>query len=356
MEAGVNDAPAPMAHGQGGSSPCMPSQQEALAVRLTAPRPRSPAGTARVWRHRSGDDDDQPPATRSRRRRRRRPARPCSCLALALAVASGPGAGGGVRRGRLVPWFRGHQRLADHRRPDGAAGPAPALCRLRLRPGHHGRAGRGAQAGRGGRGPGRGPGAAGVAAPAATAARGGVVGGLGLLGLYSAGNLVITVGTVSGLLAPSAAWTAAGGVTARAILYVGFFLAGAALFGVLAVWFHRRHQLRWTSAVAGLAGAPLLLAVAPRDPRPLGPAAHLIGCVSGRRRRGASRRVAAPRSTTPWVAGQRWPCGRLVPWSERSWRAPCLGGYRDAPAAPGKDLGAGWQPPERGAASVDGAA
>ncbi|HET7519046.1 MAG TPA: hypothetical protein VFN05_15435, partial [Actinomycetes bacterium] len=84
-------------------------------------------------------------------------------------------------------------------------------------------------------------------------------GAFGLLALYSAGNLVITVGTVSGLLAPSAAWTAAGGVTARAVLYVLFFLVGAALFGVLAVWFHRRHHLRWTSAVAGLAGAPLLL-------------------------------------------------------------------------------------------------
>jgi hypothetical protein len=81
----------------------------------------------------------------------------------------------------------------------------------------------------------------------------------GLLGLYSAGNLAITAGTVSGLMAPSAAWTAAGGVTAKAIGYVLFFLAGAALFGVLAVWFHRRHHLRWTSVVAGLAGAPLLL-------------------------------------------------------------------------------------------------
>jgi hypothetical protein len=84
-------------------------------------------------------------------------------------------------------------------------------------------------------------------------------GAFGLLGLYSAGNLVITVGTVTGLLAPSAAWTAAGGVTAKAVGYVLFFLVGAALFGVLAVWFHRRHQLRWTAAVAGLAGAPLLL-------------------------------------------------------------------------------------------------
>jgi hypothetical protein len=40
-----------------------------------------------------------------------------------------------------------------------------------------------------------------------------------------------------------------------------FFLAGSALFGVLAVWFHRRHHLRWTSVAAGLAGAPLLLAL-----------------------------------------------------------------------------------------------
>jgi hypothetical protein len=92
-------------------------------------------------------------------------------------------------------------------------------------------------------------------------------GAFGLLGLYSAGNLVIAVGTVSGLLAPSAAWTAAGGVTPKAIGYVLFFLVGAALFGVLAVWFHRRHRLGWTVALAGLVGAPLLLglllAVAP---------------------------------------------------------------------------------------------
>jgi hypothetical protein len=43
-------------------------------------------------------------------------------------------------------------------------------------------------------------------------------GAFGLLALYSAGNLFITAGTVGGLLAPSAAWTAAGGVTPRAVL------------------------------------------------------------------------------------------------------------------------------------------
>lgn len=87
------------------------------------------------------------------------------------------------------------------------------------------------------------------------------MGSLRLLALYSAGNLFITAGTEGGLLAPSAAWTAAGGVTGKAVLYVLFFLAGAALFGVLAVWFHRRHRLPWPAAAAGLAGAPLLLAL-----------------------------------------------------------------------------------------------
>ena len=106
-------------------------------------------------------------------------------------------------------------------------------------------------------------------------------GAFGLLALYSAGNLAITVGTVSGLLAPSAAWTAAGGVTPRAVLYVLFFLVGAALFGVLAVWFHRRHQLRWTTAVTGLVGAPLLLGlllvVIPAILGRWGPAARVSG-------------------------------------------------------------------------------
>ena len=60
-------------------------------------------------------------------------------------------------------------------------------------------------------------------------------------------------------------------MTPRATGYVLFFLAGTALFGTLAVWFHRRHRLRWTSAVAGLAGAPLLLGLL------LGAAPALLG-------------------------------------------------------------------------------
>ena len=80
-----------------------------------------------------------------------------------------------------------------------------------------------------------------------------------LLALYSAGNLVITVATVSGLVEPSAAWTAAGGVTAKAVLYVLFFLIGAAVFGVLAFSFHRRRRPPGGVIVVGLIGAPVVL-------------------------------------------------------------------------------------------------
>lgn len=85
-------------------------------------------------------------------------------------------------------------------------------------------------------------------------------GAASLLALYSVGNLGITLGTVLGLVEPSAAWTAAGGVTARAIAYVVFFVAGAAMFTVLAVSYQRRHRPRWTAAAAGIVGAPVLLA------------------------------------------------------------------------------------------------
>lgn len=92
-------------------------------------------------------------------------------------------------------------------------------------------------------------------------------GGFGLLGLYSAGNVVLTVGTVSGLLEPSTAWTAAGGVTPHAVLYVLFFLAGTAMFGTLAISYRRRHPVHRGWIAAGLLGAPpalaALLVVAP---------------------------------------------------------------------------------------------
>jgi hypothetical protein len=36
------------------------------------------------------------------------------------------------------------------------------------------------------------------------------------------------------------------------VLYVLFFLAGAAMFGVLATWYHRRHHTRWRSVAIGI--------------------------------------------------------------------------------------------------------
>ena len=79
------------------------------------------------------------------------------------------------------------------------------------------------------------------------------------LALYSAGNLIITFGTVTGLLEPTAAWESAGGVTVRAAAYVLFFLVGAAMFAVLTVSYHRRHRLHWTAVAAGFIGPPVLL-------------------------------------------------------------------------------------------------
>jgi hypothetical protein len=82
-------------------------------------------------------------------------------------------------------------------------------------------------------------------------------------------------------------------MTAKAILYVLVFLAGSALFGLLAVWFHRCHHLRWTSAVAGLAGAPLLLglilAAAPAIFGQWGLLPHLTGLRVGPTSRSATR-------------------------------------------------------------------
>jgi hypothetical protein len=79
------------------------------------------------------------------------------------------------------------------------------------------------------------------------------------LGLYSAGSLTIAIGTVTGLVEPSAAWEAAGGVTPRSIAYVLFFLVGAGMAAALATSFHRRHRLGWKVVATGAAVAPLLL-------------------------------------------------------------------------------------------------
>lgn len=89
----------------------------------------------------------------------------------------------------------------------------------------------------------------------------GLWGAFAVLSVYSAGNIVLTVGNATGLLEPSAAWESAGGVTPRAVAYMLFFLIGATLFGILAVSFHRRHRTPWRAAVVGVLGAPVLLSI-----------------------------------------------------------------------------------------------
>jgi len=63
------------------------------------------------------------------------------------------------------------------------------------------------------------------------------------------------------MLEPSAAWKAAGGVTSKSLLYALFCVAGATMFGALAIGFHRRNRLPRSPVIAGLVGAPMLLAL-----------------------------------------------------------------------------------------------
>ena len=87
----------------------------------------------------------------------------------------------------------------------------------------------------------------------------GLWGAFGLVGLYAVGGVFIAVGTVGGVLQPSEAWIAAGGVTERSALYLLFVSVGAAAYGGLAISFHRRYHQPWKVAAEGLVGAPLLL-------------------------------------------------------------------------------------------------
>ena len=84
-------------------------------------------------------------------------------------------------------------------------------------------------------------------------------GAASLLVLYSLGNIAITAATLSGLVEPSAAWEAAGGVTGRSLTYLVFFLAAAPLFTALALFYQRRLRPPRSALVVGIVGAPLLL-------------------------------------------------------------------------------------------------
>lgn len=70
-------------------------------------------------------------------------------------------------------------------------------------------------------------------------------------------NLVITVGTVSGLLEPTAAWKSAGGsLSERSSTWCSSWCA---LSAVLTTSHHRRHRPHWTTLVVGSIVPPVLL-------------------------------------------------------------------------------------------------
>lgn len=77
-------------------------------------------------------------------------------------------------------------------------------------------------------------------------------GAFALLALYSAGSLV-----QAGFLLI----TDPQRITVPSLIYVGFFLAGAVAFGVLAVSLYRRSGRDRRLVVTGLVGAPILLAL-----------------------------------------------------------------------------------------------
>lgn len=80
-----------------------------------------------------------------------------------------------------------------------------------------------------------------------------VWGAFATLGLYVAGSVVEAVGMLTGLVGSPDDIDAAG------VAYVSLFLVAAIGFGVLAVSYSRRHQVRKSRAVLGVLGAPLLL-------------------------------------------------------------------------------------------------
>jgi hypothetical protein len=77
-----------------------------------------------------------------------------------------------------------------------------------------------------------------------------VWGAFALLGLYSAGSVV----ELAGMLVSDP-----GEIGLAGLAYIGFFLAGAAGYGALAMSYSRRTHARRSHAVLGVLGAPLVL-------------------------------------------------------------------------------------------------
>jgi hypothetical protein len=80
-------------------------------------------------------------------------------------------------------------------------------------------------------------------------------GAAALLVLYSAGNLVQLAGMLTGVMGSRE------DITLLGLGYVAFFMLGAVGYGMLAVSFSRRYTLTKPTAILGVLGAPLFLAV-----------------------------------------------------------------------------------------------
>jgi hypothetical protein len=78
-------------------------------------------------------------------------------------------------------------------------------------------------------------------------------GATALLGLYSLGNVLETVGMATGLTG------SADQITVRSLGYVLFFLLAATGFGTLTVSFSRRYDVGRRAMFLGMLGAPVLL-------------------------------------------------------------------------------------------------
>ncbi|MGW5360760.1 hypothetical protein [Actinopolymorpha pittospori] len=78
-------------------------------------------------------------------------------------------------------------------------------------------------------------------------------GAFATLALYVAGSVVEAVGMLTGLAG------SADDIDAAGVAYVSLFTVAAIGFGVLAVSYSRRHQVRKSRAVLGVLGAPALL-------------------------------------------------------------------------------------------------
>jgi hypothetical protein len=80
-----------------------------------------------------------------------------------------------------------------------------------------------------------------------------VWGAFATIAVYATGSVAQWIGMASGLTGRT------GQLDAAAVAYVLFFIAAAVGFGILAISYYRRHQVRKTFAFIGVVGAPVML-------------------------------------------------------------------------------------------------